>query len=222
MWIGVLANRATREGSFLKGFFLGNRGLGSWALALTATVQSGGTFMGYPSLVYTHGWSVVALDRQLHGRADHGVRHLGQAAGANLAPLRGHYDARLVPRAISQSRLWDWSRRLFILFYMSFMMVAQFKAGALDHEDFLGRHRELVGGPERRAAIRSPTRRWPDSLAARRRLSSTRLRPLVGRTYADERQLSEDVEAALKKERRMRAPTDTQKILAANRRTPRS
>ncbi len=28
MWIGVLANRATREGSFMKGFFLGNRGLG--------------------------------------------------------------------------------------------------------------------------------------------------------------------------------------------------
>src|SRR5579863_8730320 len=59
MWIGVLANRAMREGSFLKGFFLGNRGLGSWALALTATVQSGGTFMGFPSLVYTHGWSVT-------------------------------------------------------------------------------------------------------------------------------------------------------------------
>ena len=59
MWIGVLANRAMREGSFLKGFFLGNRGLGSWALALTATVQSGGTFMGYPSLVYSHGWSVA-------------------------------------------------------------------------------------------------------------------------------------------------------------------
>ena len=59
MWIGVLANRAMREGSFLKGFFLGNRGLGSWALALTATVQSGGTFMGYPSLVYSHGWAVV-------------------------------------------------------------------------------------------------------------------------------------------------------------------
>src|SRR5579863_2764193 len=59
MWIGVLANRAMREGSFLKGFFLGNRGLGAWALALTATVQSGGTFMGFPSLVYTHGWSVT-------------------------------------------------------------------------------------------------------------------------------------------------------------------
>ena len=40
MYIGVLANRAMRSGTFLKGFFLGNRGLGAWALALTATVQS--------------------------------------------------------------------------------------------------------------------------------------------------------------------------------------
>ncbi|MCY2962949.1 MAG: hypothetical protein NT069_04725 [Planctomycetota bacterium] len=60
MWIGWLANKAMQKSSFMKGFFLGNRGLGAWALALTATVQSGGTFMGFPSLVYSHGW-VVAL-----------------------------------------------------------------------------------------------------------------------------------------------------------------
>ena len=60
MWIGMLANKAMQSGTFMKGFFLGNRGLGAWALALTATVQSGGTFMGFPSLVYTHGW-IVAL-----------------------------------------------------------------------------------------------------------------------------------------------------------------
>src|SRR5579863_3996333 len=60
MWIGMLANKAMSSGTFMKGFFLGNRGLGAWALALTATVQSGGTFMGFPSLVYTHGW-IVAL-----------------------------------------------------------------------------------------------------------------------------------------------------------------
>ncbi|MEX0727544.1 MAG: sodium:solute symporter, partial [Planctomycetaceae bacterium] len=60
IYIGILANRAVSKGSFLKGFFLGNRGLGAWTLALTATVQSGGTFMGFPSLAYSHGW-VVAL-----------------------------------------------------------------------------------------------------------------------------------------------------------------
>ena len=60
LWIGVMANRASSAGGFMKGFFLGNRGLGVWALALTATIQSGGTFMGFPSLVYSHGW-IVAL-----------------------------------------------------------------------------------------------------------------------------------------------------------------
>src|SRR5262245_5665870 len=60
VWLGTLANRIVKKSSFLQGYFLGNRGLGAWALALTATVQSGGTFMGFPSLVYSHGW-VLAL-----------------------------------------------------------------------------------------------------------------------------------------------------------------
>src|SRR5438128_2322918 len=60
VWLGTLAQRVVEKGSFLKGYFIGNRGLGAWAIALTATVQSGGTFMGFPSLVYSHGW-VVAL-----------------------------------------------------------------------------------------------------------------------------------------------------------------
>ena len=58
VWIGTQAQKAVARGTFLTGFFLGNRGLGAWALALTATVQSGGTFMGYPSLIYSHGWIV--------------------------------------------------------------------------------------------------------------------------------------------------------------------
>src|SRR3954453_11234830 len=60
VWVGTLASRATARGRFLNAYFLGNRGLGAWTLALTATVQSGGTFMGFPALVYTHGW-IVAL-----------------------------------------------------------------------------------------------------------------------------------------------------------------
>src|SRR5688500_19362835 len=59
MWIGVSANRATQKGGFMAGYFLGNRGLGSWSMALTATVMSGGTFMGFPSLVYQYGWSLA-------------------------------------------------------------------------------------------------------------------------------------------------------------------
>src|SRR5881397_2101071 len=56
VWLGAMAQRVVERGSFMKGYFLGHRGLGSWTLALTATVQSGGTFMGFPSLVYSYGW----------------------------------------------------------------------------------------------------------------------------------------------------------------------
>ena len=59
VWLGTLAQKVVSKGSFVKGFFLGNRGLGAWAVALTANVQSGGTFMGFPSLVYSHGWTVA-------------------------------------------------------------------------------------------------------------------------------------------------------------------
>lgn len=57
--LGVVAHWAER-GAFLKRYFLGNRTLGPFAVALTAAVMSGGTFMGFPSFVYSFGW-VVAL-----------------------------------------------------------------------------------------------------------------------------------------------------------------
>jgi SSS family solute:Na+ symporter/sodium/pantothenate symporter len=60
VWLGTVAQRVVERSRFIQGYFQGNRGLGAWTIALTATVQSGGTFMGFPSLVYTYGW-IVAL-----------------------------------------------------------------------------------------------------------------------------------------------------------------
>src|SRR5437773_4229278 len=62
MLLGIFSHRFLSRGSFVKEYFLGNRGLGPWVLALTvaATAISGGTFMGFPSLIYTNGW-VMAL-----------------------------------------------------------------------------------------------------------------------------------------------------------------
>src|SRR5262249_60574192 len=59
--LGVFAHRYLSRGSFVKEYFLGNRGLGPWVLALTvaATAISGGTFMGFPSLIYTNGWGMA-------------------------------------------------------------------------------------------------------------------------------------------------------------------
>jgi sodium/pantothenate symporter len=130
MWIGMLANKAMQSTTFTKGFFLGNRGLGAWALALTATVQSGGTFMGFPSLVYTHGW-IVAL--WICGYMVVPITGFG-VLGKRLAQLSRRTGAITVPdlfRARFNSPALGLTASLLIMFYMSFMMVAQFKAGAL-------------------------------------------------------------------------------------------
>ncbi|MFN0056160.1 MAG: sodium:solute symporter family transporter [Planctomycetales bacterium] len=130
MWIGMLANKAMQATTFAKGFFLGNRGLGAWALALTATVQSGGTFMGFPSLVYSHGWSValwicgyMVVPITGFGVLGKRLAHLSRKTGAITVPdlFRARFNSPALGLAAS----------LFIMFYMSFMLVAQFKAGAL-------------------------------------------------------------------------------------------
>jgi Na+/pantothenate symporter len=130
VWLGTLAQRVVERGSFMKGYFLGNRGLGSWALALTATVQSGGTFMGFPSFVYSNGW-VVALWISsymvvpLTGFAVLAKRfaQLSRRTGAITVPdlFRERFGDPRVGLVAS----------LLILFIMTFMMVAQFKAGAI-------------------------------------------------------------------------------------------
>ena len=45
------ANRLLQEKEFLSEYFLGSRGLGVWAFALTfaATSASGGSFTGFPA-----------------------------------------------------------------------------------------------------------------------------------------------------------------------------
>jgi SSS family solute:Na+ symporter/sodium/pantothenate symporter len=129
VWLGTLAQRAIRGGSFLQGYFLGNRGLGTWALALTATVQSGGTFMGYPSLVYSYGW-VVAL--WIGGYMVVPITGFGVLA-KRVAQLSRRTGAITVPDLIRErfnSPAAGLISSLLILFVMSFMMVGQFKAGA--------------------------------------------------------------------------------------------
>lgn len=57
-----LAGKVMAKREFVSEYFLGSRNLGTWAFALTfaATAASGGSFMGFPGLIYTHGW-VLAL-----------------------------------------------------------------------------------------------------------------------------------------------------------------
>ncbi len=130
MAVGAYAERRMREGSFLQGFFLGNRGLGAWALALTATVQSGGTFMGYPGLVYSYGWivglwiaSYMVVPIISFGIIAKRMAQLSRRTGAITLPdlFRERFNSPTAGLVSS----------LLIMFFMSFTMVAQFKAGAL-------------------------------------------------------------------------------------------
>src|SRR5690606_536390 len=127
VWLGALAQRVVKKGSFLQGYLLGNRGLGAWALALTATVQSGGTFMGYPSLVYSYGWAVALWIASYMV-----VPIMGFGVMAKrLSQLSRRTGAITVPdlfRERFQSPAVGLTSALLIMFFMCFMMVAQFKA----------------------------------------------------------------------------------------------
>lgn len=129
VWLGTLAQKAMDRQKFLEGFFLGNRGLGAWTLALTATVQSGGTFMGFPALVYSHGW-IVAL-----WIASYMIVPLTGFAmvGKRIAQISRRTGAITVPE-LFRERFADprvgLCTSLLIIFFMSFTMFAQFKAGA--------------------------------------------------------------------------------------------
>ncbi|HEX7447018.1 MAG TPA: sodium:solute symporter, partial [Pirellulales bacterium] len=130
VWLGTVAQRIVERGSFLKGYFLGNRGLGAWALALTTTVQSGGTFMGFPSLVYSHGW---VLTLWIAGYMVVPITGFGMI-GKRMAQLSRRTGAITVPDLFRErfaSPGVGVAALVLILFYLSFMMVAQFKAGAI-------------------------------------------------------------------------------------------
>lgn len=129
VWLGTLAQKAMESKEFLKGFFLGNRGLGAWTLALTATVQSGGTFMGFPALVYSHGWIVLLWIGSYMV-----VPLMGFAVvGKRLAQLSRMTDSFTVPDLLRE-RFGDARvglvTSIMIITFMSFTMFAQFKAGA--------------------------------------------------------------------------------------------
>lgn len=130
VWIGTAAQRAIEGGSFLSGYFLGNRGLGVWALALTATVQSGGSFMGFPSLVYSHGWivtlwiaSYMVVPLMSFGVLGKRLAQLSRRTGAITVPdlFRERFNSPAAGLAAS----------ICIVFTLSIMMIGQFKAGAL-------------------------------------------------------------------------------------------
>lgn len=129
--LAVLANRAGRSKAFVSEYFLGSKSIGLWAFAFTyaATSASGGSFMGFPSLIYTHGWvlawwiagymvvPIIAL-----GLLAKRINQVGRIAGAITVPelFRRRFESRAVGNFAT----------LLVIFFMFFFLMAQFKAGA--------------------------------------------------------------------------------------------
>ncbi|MDP7447989.1 MAG: hypothetical protein QF689_05310, partial [Candidatus Latescibacteria bacterium] len=127
-----LANRLLSERNFLSEYFLGGRSLGVWAFALTfaATSASGGSFTGFPSKIYSHGWilalwigSYMVVPICMMGLLGKRLNQVARISGAITVPD--------VFRDRFNSTAFGLLATALIVFFMSFNLVAQFKAGSL-------------------------------------------------------------------------------------------
>src|SRR5262249_40658430 len=130
--LGALAHKLLSRGSFLKEYFLGDRKLNAWVLSLTyvATSVSAGSFVGFPSLIYRHGW-IMALwiaGYMVTGLVSKGVlakrlNQVSRLSGAITVPdvLRDRFESPALGTLAS----------IFLLIFLLFNLVGQFKAGGL-------------------------------------------------------------------------------------------
>jgi Na+/pantothenate symporter len=126
-----LSGQVLKKRKFVNEYFLGSRNLGMWAFALTfaATNASGGSFMGFPSLIYTHGWvlalwiaSYMIVPLVTMGLLAKRLNQIARKAKAVTVPevLRERFASRSVGMTATAV----------LLFFLFFYLVAQFKAGS--------------------------------------------------------------------------------------------
>ncbi len=129
--LGVLANRVTaKKAGFLEKYFLGNRSMGAIAVALTAAVMSGGSFLGFPSLVYSFGWvvglwicSYMIAPMTILGILGKRIGQVSRKTGAITLPdlFRERFDSPGLGLLTS----------LLVMVFLTAFLVAQFKGGAV-------------------------------------------------------------------------------------------
>ena len=130
--LAALSNRLLQKKAFLSEYFLGSRSLGVWAFALTfaATSASGGSFTGFPSKIYAHGWvlalwigSYMVVPICTMGLLGKRLNQVARLSGSITVPdvIRDRFHSRVIGLlAVS-----------LIVFFMTFNLVAQFKAGGM-------------------------------------------------------------------------------------------
>jgi len=136
--IAILSHRYLNKTNFETEYYVGSRSFGAWVLAFSwvATLASGGTFLGYPSLVYSYGWSVAfwvagSMITAIVGLGMVGKRinRLARQTGALTLVdlLRDRYESRSVGVIYA----------VLIVLVTSVYLVAQFVAGARILESML-------------------------------------------------------------------------------------
>ena len=126
-----LSSRVREKKEFVGEYFLGSRNLGLWAFALTfaATSASGGSFMGFPSLIYTHGWVLTLWIASYMVVPIVGMGLLGKRMN-RLARQSGSVTIPDMIKARFNSDVVGMIATLLVLFFMFFYLLAQFKAGS--------------------------------------------------------------------------------------------
>ncbi|MBR90151.1 MAG: hypothetical protein CMO66_02620 [Verrucomicrobiales bacterium] len=127
-----LASRKQESGSFMNEYFLGSRNLGLWAFAFTyaATSASGGSFMGFPSLIYTHGWVLalwiggyIVVPLVAIGLIAKRLNQVARKSGSITVP-------ELMRKRLGSQTVGNVGTIL-LVFFQFFFLLAQFKAGAM-------------------------------------------------------------------------------------------
>ena len=138
-FFAFLAHRKKAKGGFLEDFFVGGREIGPWVLGLTwlATMASGGSFVGTPSLAHHYGWPVmlwisgyIVLATTGMGVMGKRIADIGRRTGALTFPdlLRDRYESKWIGVL---------SGLLVVILHTAYM-VAQYVAGARLVEAVLG------------------------------------------------------------------------------------
>ena len=128
----IAGRKSLKSDSFVSEYFLGGRALGLWAFALTfaTTNASGGSFMGFPARIYTHGW-VLALWIAGYmtvpfiaiGILGKRINYVARKSGAiTLSEVLGK---QLKSDAVTLTATG------IIILFMFFYLLAQFKAGGM-------------------------------------------------------------------------------------------
>ncbi|MBM82683.1 MAG: hypothetical protein CMJ78_19135 [Planctomycetaceae bacterium] len=128
--IAIVAHRYQKNAQFESEYYVGGRSFGAWVLAMSwvATLASGGSFLGYPSLVYSYGWSMALWVSGSTVTALVGIGIVGKRIN-RLARQTGALTLVDLLRDRYQSNAVGVAYACVIVFVTSVYLMAQFVAG---------------------------------------------------------------------------------------------